>query len=260
MLAPQFKSCYMYKDLIVDFQSLFKFNRIHILIHYSDVNIDCEFRTNPSLANHADPNKVPDPRAEPGCFAATQVILFPSFVSLFLTISCRNSISSGAVAGIVVAIILLCACAAAALFWRIRRRRLRHRQFSDDVEMRRGGRTTSPFTLLVEHPSFDTSSANAPGLATDSDARSISASSIARQQLETQLRAAMVKLEELAEGDPNAGGGVGGQAEHVSAARPAGSEAELRAQINMLVARMNAMDAAWGMGMGMGGEPPPEYA
>ncbi|KAJ6496375.1 hypothetical protein C8R45DRAFT_1094621 [Mycena sanguinolenta] len=46
-----------------------------------------------------------------------------------------------------------------------------------DPKIRRGGRTISLFTLLVEHPSFDndTSSAkaNAPGVATGSDARSI---------------------------------------------------------------------------------------
>ncbi|KAJ6496340.1 hypothetical protein C8R45DRAFT_157594, partial [Mycena sanguinolenta] len=193
----------------------------------------------------------------------------------------KSSISSGAVAGIALVIVAFLACAILVVLWRIRRRRVRHRQFSDDddAEGSRGGRrrTISPFTLLVEHPGFDndtsSANANAPGLplATDSDARSISTSISARQQLEMQLRAAtekMVELEELAEEDPNAGGGggagAGGRAEHVtvSPARPADSEAELRAQINMLVARMNAMDAAWGMrmGMGMGGEPQPEYA
>ncbi|KAJ6496354.1 hypothetical protein C8R45DRAFT_1094599 [Mycena sanguinolenta] len=181
----------------------------------------------------------------------------------------KHKFSPGAIAGIVLVIIAFLVCALLALLWRIRRRRLRRHQFSDD----RRGRTISPFTLLVQDGSFDNRSGNVTGADAHSDAPrgSIGASTIARQQLETQLRAAtekMVELEELAEGDPNAGGGGGagaeGRAEHdtVSPARPTNSEAELRAQINMLVARVNAMDSVLGMGtgMGMGGEPPPEYA
>ncbi|KAJ6496400.1 hypothetical protein C8R45DRAFT_1132559 [Mycena sanguinolenta] len=197
----------------------------------------------------------------------------------------KQKISSGAVVGIVLVIIAFLACAGIAVLWRIRRRRLQSRhQFTDDVEMRRGGRTISPFTLLVEDPRSDTSTANATGLAMDSDARSISASTIARQQLETQLRAAtekMVELEELVDtGDPNAGlGAGGGQGERQEQGRSAGGGGELegqgqgppsdwelqmraaKAQIDMLLARMNAIDSAWGMGvgMGMGGEPPPQY-
>ncbi|KAJ6496401.1 hypothetical protein C8R45DRAFT_1132564 [Mycena sanguinolenta] len=192
----------------------------------------------------------------------------------------KNSISSGAVAGIVVATILLCACAAVALFWRIRRRRIRRRPFADEVEVRRGGRTISPFTLLVEDRGFDNGTANTTGADAGSDARSMTASSIARQQLETELRAAtekMVELEELADtGDPNAGLRAGGgqvprhgerQAQGRGAEGGGGPppdwEVQMRAakaQIDMLIARINAMDSAWGMCVGMGGEPPPQYA
>ncbi|KAJ6496385.1 hypothetical protein C8R45DRAFT_926891 [Mycena sanguinolenta] len=90
------------------------------------------------------------------------------------------------------------------------------------------------------------------------------------QQLETQLRAAtekMVELEELVDtGDPNAGSGAGaggGQGARQEQGQGAGQgagegqrpppdwELQMRAakaQIDMLLARMNAMDSAWGMG------------
>ncbi|KAJ6496371.1 hypothetical protein C8R45DRAFT_926879 [Mycena sanguinolenta] len=186
-------------------------------------------------------------------------------------------------------IIAFFACTRIALLWRIRRRRIRRRQFSGDADMRRGGRTISPFALLVEDRSFDNVTVNTTGADAGSDALrgSISASAIARQQLETQLRAAtekMVELEELAEGDPNAvldgSGGEGGAEERPGQEREQGEgqgqgaggiregqgpppdwEVQMRAakaQIDMLLARMNAMDSAWGMGVGS--EPPPQYA
>ncbi|KAF7364367.1 hypothetical protein MSAN_01097200 [Mycena sanguinolenta] len=160
----------------------------------------------------------------------------------------KHKLSPEAVAGTVLTIIILI--------------------FDRDAEMNREGRTISPFTLLVE-----TNDATAR----DSDARGSKAGTIARQRLETQLRAAtekMVELEELADGSttthPNPGSRGGGEGgELVSPARASTAalpdlhalEAELRAareQISMLVARINAMDSAWGMRIG--GEPPPEYA
>ncbi|KAF7364376.1 hypothetical protein MSAN_01098300 [Mycena sanguinolenta] len=181
----------------------------------------------------------------------------------------RHKISSGAIVGIVVAVVVLL-CAIVAIFWRIRRRRLRsHAQiFNRDAEENRAGRTISPFTLLVEDRSISASNTTDA----DSDTRSISSSTTTRQRLETQLRAATekrVELEELAEGstagDPNAG--RGGEREFVSPTQastaPAPNSdlvAELRAaraQINMLSARMNDVDSVLGMGMR---EPPPQYA
>ncbi|KAF7364379.1 hypothetical protein MSAN_01098600 [Mycena sanguinolenta] len=117
-------------------------------------------------------------------------------------------LSSGAIASIALAGIAF-VCASTALFRRIRRRR-RRMKFSGDVEINRGGRTISPFTLLVEARSFGTG--DATGSKFNADAafgmRSISASTIARQRLETQLRAAterMAELEEMAEGGTTAG-------------------------------------------------------
>ncbi|KAF7364375.1 hypothetical protein MSAN_01098100 [Mycena sanguinolenta] len=198
----------------------------------------------------------------------------------------KHKVSSSAVAGIVLAIIILL-CASIALFWRIRRRRRQScaQIFDCDAEMNRGGRTISPFTLLVAARSVGNGSGNATGasgeLDADADACGISASTIGRQRLETQLRAAtkMVELEELAEGTTtshsnpgNRGGGGGGGEGGEELVSPTGAsaaappelrslEAELvaaREQNDILMARINAMDSAWGMGIG--GEAPPEYA
>ncbi|KAJ6450413.1 hypothetical protein C8R45DRAFT_1224135 [Mycena sanguinolenta] len=146
----------------------------------------------------------------------------------------------------------------------ILQRRLHHRVKLSDAEINSRVTKISPFIPLAAR-SFGTINATRA----DSDVRSISASTIARQRLETQLRAATEKIVELQElavesTTVTSGADAGRGNELVREGRtspPPNLEAELRAareQINMLIARMNAMDAAWGMGMG--GEPPPEYA
>ncbi|KAJ6496325.1 hypothetical protein C8R45DRAFT_1094569 [Mycena sanguinolenta] len=152
----------------------------------------------------------------------------------------KHKVSSGAVAGIAaVAAVIFLVCIGVTLCWQIRRRRLRDRTAT----------TISPF---------------APA---SSDARRISA--IARERLETQLRAATEKIEELTEGStgtsvasaPSTGeGGAGSELVSPASASAPHLEAELRTareQINMLAARIDAMDSVWGIG---GDESPPEYA
>ncbi|KAJ6496269.1 hypothetical protein C8R45DRAFT_985435 [Mycena sanguinolenta] len=163
-----------------------------------------------------------------------------------------SSLPSGAIAGIAVIVIVFVVCVIT-LLWLIWQRRLHHRVKLSDAEVN-GELTTIPPFMPPE----------------ESDARSTSASTIARQSLETQLRAAaekMAELEELTAGstttisEPDASGGNESVGSGSAASPPPDLEAELRAareQINVLIARMNALDAAWGMGMGV--EPPPEYA
>ncbi|KAF7364372.1 hypothetical protein MSAN_01097700 [Mycena sanguinolenta] len=92
----------------------------------------------------------------------------------------NQSLSSGAVAGIVLAIIAFLACASIALLWRIRRRRLHSRAqiFDHDAEMNHAGRTILPFTFLVEDRGLGTGIGNAMGTGKefDVDTRSTSTS------------------------------------------------------------------------------------
>ncbi|KAJ6496304.1 hypothetical protein C8R45DRAFT_1072535 [Mycena sanguinolenta] len=178
-------------------------------------------------------------------------------------------ISIGVVAGIVVAAITFLLCSGIALFWYIRRRRrrqLRHcvEKLFDEMNGDTRTGTISPFTLAS---SFVSGNATY----TDSDARRISASTMTRERLEAQLRAVtekMGELEELAEESTTGDSAAGGGGELISvpvvgASAPPDLEAELRAaraQINMLVARINAMNSVWEMGMPLGDEPPPDNA
>ncbi|KAJ6496276.1 hypothetical protein C8R45DRAFT_985439 [Mycena sanguinolenta] len=173
----------------------------------------------------------------------------------------KQQLSSGAIAGIAVIVFLV-----GITLVHIRQRRLHRRAKLFHAKLNGGLTIISPFMLLEEARNFGTARATRA----QSDARSISASTIARQRLETELRAAtekMAELEELAQSstttisEPDASGGNESVGSGSAASPPPDLEAELRAareQINVLIARMNALDAAWGMGMG--GEPPPEYA
>ncbi|KAJ6496342.1 hypothetical protein C8R45DRAFT_1132480 [Mycena sanguinolenta] len=212
--------------LTVAFQFLFKFNHIHILNHYNDVDVDHEFRTDISVAKHADPNKFPEPSGGFLWFGTTQL-------------ETKSPLAQWP-----------------ALSWPL--------FFCAPVQQPHCGGEFGAAAYDSATNSLTTRKCAAGG---GQFRRSRSSWSLHQreQHRATAARDAAatektVELEEMAEGAPNAGGcgGAGRRAEHVSPARPVDSEAELRAQINMLVARVNAMDAGWGMGMG--GEPPPEYA
>jgi hypothetical protein len=132
----------------------------------------------------------------------------------------------------------------------------------------RAATTISPFTLITEASTPRSRSAT---LSEESDVRSISPSTIARQRLETQLHAATEKVADL-EGRERFDGGDGSadsSMRRLMSARSASTrlpevEAQLQAareQIDMLVTRINALeensDAGWGRVIG--DEPPPEY-
>ncbi|KAJ7861453.1 hypothetical protein B0H14DRAFT_3863447 [Mycena olivaceomarginata] len=114
-----------------------------------------------------------------------------------------------------------------------------------------GVATISPFTLI---PEASSSPGARTALGQDSDLRSISASTLTRHRLETQLCAATEKMvdlqaqEELAGHDP----GVSEVEAQLQAARE---------QIDVLVTRINALeensDSAWERVIG--DELPPEY-
>ncbi|KAF7364341.1 hypothetical protein MSAN_01094400 [Mycena sanguinolenta] len=177
----------------------------------------------------------------------------------------KHKVSSGAIAGIAVAAIVFVICAILTLFWQTRRRRGRLHYRVKVSDAARGQRTISPFMLLAEASPATENTVDA-----DWAVHRIGTSTLARERLQTQLRAAatkIVELEKLAEGGVTNGLDAGGTRGPVSvsvgsaSAPPPDLEAELRSsreQISMLVARMNAMDAAWRMGMEV--ELPPEYA
>ncbi|KAF8140999.1 hypothetical protein K438DRAFT_1878956 [Mycena galopus ATCC 62051] len=182
----------------------------------------------------------------------------------------KSTIHLGTLAAIAVAVTMFLLCLAATVLWQIRhRRRQKHTAKHRDMENTRAFTTISPFTLIPQATSAEPGSENAT-LGEDSDARSISASTIPRQRLEMQLRAATEKmgdLEDQARGDGTTGGSgireiwrrVSGRSAETRSSPDV--EAQLRAEIDLLHARINAMeansDAAWGRIVG--DEPPPEY-
>ncbi|KAJ6496339.1 hypothetical protein C8R45DRAFT_985646 [Mycena sanguinolenta] len=182
----------------------------------------------------------------------------PSYSISVTTAARRHKLPSAAVAGIAVAVIVLLLCTGITLFWQIRRRRLQ--RSVEKLFGKMNMRTISSFTLLVEPRSLS----NGNAMDADSSARGITPSAIARERLETQLRAAtekMVELEELAERGTTSDGRGSRPPSIVStlAVPPPYPEAELRGTrelTNTLMARMNALDFTWGMG---GSEPPPEH-
>ncbi|KAJ7844884.1 hypothetical protein B0H14DRAFT_2775713 [Mycena olivaceomarginata] len=184
----------------------------------------------------------------------------------------KSRIHARGIAVIAVALSIFLFCFAAILVWHIRRRR-RQRQAAKSSEMRidRATTTISPFTLITEASTPRSRSAT---LSEESDVRSISASTIARQRLETQLHAATEKVADLEgrerfDGGDSSGGSGMRRMLRLMSARSASTrlpevEAQLQAareQIDMLVTRINALeensDAGWRRVIG--DEPPPEY-
>ena len=179
-----------------------------------------------------------------------QASLFSFICWLFQRLG-ANRVPCGTVAAIAVAVTMAVVWAGTTLLRRIRRRA----EKLSDTEMNPAVTTISPFTLLAETSSRGTGR-------TMGKMRTIG-----RQRLETQLcvaRGKMVDLEDVVEGGTSSDRDAerGNQlvcARNVSAAPPSDLEAELRAareQINILVARMNAIE--WGVCIGH--DPPPEYA
>ncbi|KAF8140984.1 hypothetical protein K438DRAFT_1878937 [Mycena galopus ATCC 62051] len=171
----------------------------------------------------------------------------------------------GTLAAIAIAVTIFLLCLAGTVLWQIRRRRRQKRTAKRrDMENTRAFTTISPFTLISQATSPEPGSENAT-VGEDSDMHSISASTIARQRLEMQLRAATEKMGDLevqARGDGTTGGSGIREIWRRVSARSAETrsspdvEAQLRAEIDLLHARINAMeansDSAWD-------EPPPEY-
>ncbi|KAF7341471.1 hypothetical protein MVEN_01884400 [Mycena venus] len=141
-----------------------------------------------------------------------------------------------------------------------------------DIESNRAAATVSPFTLITQ---IDSPSRGNATQDTDSDVRSISASTITRQQLETQLLAVTEKMvvlqdqERLSLRSATNSSGIRRVSQPVvqqtaSTGPPTDLKAQLqsaREQINMMVERINVLEAnsnsAWSRVVG--DEPPPEY-
>ncbi|KAF8161895.1 hypothetical protein K438DRAFT_1859213 [Mycena galopus ATCC 62051] len=182
----------------------------------------------------------------------------------------KSTTHPGTLAAIAMAVTIFLLCLAATVLWQIRRRRRQKRTAKRrDMENTRAFTTISPFTLIPQATSCEPASENAT-LGEDSDVRSISASTIARHRLEMQLREATEKMGDLeaqARGDGTTGGSGIREIWRRVSARSADTrsspdvEAQLRTEIDLLHARINAMeansDAAWGRIVG--DEPPPEY-
>ncbi|KAJ7862849.1 hypothetical protein B0H13DRAFT_1899842 [Mycena leptocephala] len=169
----------------------------------------------------------------------------------------RHRTPPGTIAGIVVGVAILLISGTIVLCWRIRR--ARHAALLSEKE------TILPF--ITQYGGRST-------LGTDSSARSVSKSSngITRQHLQTQLLTATEKMTDL-EHRAVQGGAAGGSSVYRIWRRMSASgksppnpdlEAELhtaREQINIIVARMNALEAHtdYLSGMADGREAPPGY-
>ncbi|KAJ6496303.1 hypothetical protein C8R45DRAFT_985543 [Mycena sanguinolenta] len=212
----------------------------------------------PSTTTTSDSNRISSTSSFSSTSATTTTARSPVPPATSMTVAAgKHKLSSGAVAGIAVVVIVFLLCTSITLLWQMRRRQLHHGvQLSDPaMNHRRRIRTISPFTLLAEASTGTRNTGDA-----NSDVRGIGATR-ARVCAATDK---IVELEQLVEGntpnDPNAGGGRQLVSEGRASAPPPDVEAELRLsreQISILVARMNAMDAAWRMGMEV--ELPPEY-
>ncbi|KAF7341431.1 hypothetical protein MVEN_01880200 [Mycena venus] len=182
----------------------------------------------------------------------------------------RHKLSRAKVVGIVLGVATV--PTVIALFFLFKRRRIRHRTAALlEIESNRAAAIISPFTLI---PQMNSPTSQDATQDTDSDVRSISASTIARQQLETQLLAATEKMidlqdqERLSVGSATNSSGIRRMwrsvVQRTASTGPLTDVEEqlqsARDQINMLVERINASEAnsnsAWS---GAVDEPPPEY-
>ncbi|KAJ6564036.1 hypothetical protein B0H19DRAFT_1067636 [Mycena capillaripes] len=146
----------------------------------------------------------------------------------------------------------------------LRRRRLRRRATERDATQTRSQTgTISPFTLITQ---IDGPSEGSTGTTADSDARSLSESTMARHQLEMELLAVQEKMVDLEDEERHSTiGGAHRMSRPPSMPATSGNvDAQLqiaREQIDMLILRINALEAntdpAWGLGISR--EPPPEY-
>ncbi|KAJ7726030.1 hypothetical protein B0H14DRAFT_3002622 [Mycena olivaceomarginata] len=191
-------------------------------------------------------------------------------------ITTRKGISARVVAGISVALAILFVNILILLTLRVRRRRYRRRA----MEQRAITNTISPFTMVNSPTNL------IPNVANPLEVRSISAGSISRKQLESELLNAqetMVELERItvssvgvtrgsarsrilrliSKRSVSSGGGTSSHSVPAGGRAPPDLAAQLQAareQIDMLVTRIHALEAntdPWGMGMS--DLPPPEY-
>ncbi|KAJ7805380.1 hypothetical protein B0H13DRAFT_1930215 [Mycena leptocephala] len=133
------------------------------------------------------------------------------------------------------------------------------------IKINQQASTISPFTLITEMGDVNNDG--------PSDTRSTGASTIARRQLQTQLHAVqekMVNLEDIERRTSSGSSDGSGRHRILRLMRTASNRgspevhAELQAakeQINVLVERMNALEANanWAHGEGISDDPPPNY-